>query len=70
MPATATASVDDRTTLVVAIAARGSGLTDDATKKTPEQLKKGIENQHPATYYILAQKLFESGKKEDRKSVV
>ena len=52
-------------TLVVAIAAWGAGPTDDPTKKTPEQLKKGIENQHPATYYILAQKLFESGKKDE-----
>jgi hypothetical protein len=52
-------------TLVAAIAALGAGPTDDATKKTPEQLKKGIENQHPATYYILAQKLFESGKKDE-----
>ena len=52
-------------TLVVAIAARGASPTDDPTKKTPEQLKKGIENQHPATYYILAQKLFESGKKDE-----
>jgi len=46
----------------MAIAAQGS---DDPTKKTPEQLKKGIENQHPSTYYILAQKLFESGKKDE-----
>lgn len=52
-------------TLVVAIAAQGSDPADDATKKTPEQLKKGIENQHPATYYILAQKLFASGKKDE-----
>ena len=51
--------------LVMAIAAQGSGPADDLTKKTPEQLKKGIENQHPATYYILAQKLFESGKKDE-----
>ncbi len=52
-------------TLVVAIAAQGAGPAGDATKKTPEQLKKGIENQHPSTYYILAQKLFESGKKDE-----
>lgn len=52
-------------TLVVAIAAQAAGPIDDATKKPPEKLKKGIENQHPATYYILAQKLFESGKKDD-----
>jgi len=52
-------------TLVVATTALGSDPADDATKKTPEQLKKGIENQHPAAYYILAQKLFESGKKDE-----
>jgi len=52
-------------TLVVAIAAHGTISADDLTKKTPDQLKKGIENQHPATYYILAQKLFESGKKDE-----
>src|SRR5262249_44723347 len=49
----------------IGVAARGAGPTDDAMKKTPEQLKKGIENQHPATYYILAQKLFESGKRDE-----
>ncbi|HSQ32188.1 MAG TPA: hypothetical protein VLN49_20170 [Gemmatimonadaceae bacterium] len=52
-------------TVVVAIAAQGAGATNDATKRTPEQLKKGIEDQHPTTYYILAQKLFESGKKDE-----
>ena len=51
--------------LAIAITAWGSDPADDATKKTPEQLKKGIENQHPAIYYILAQKLFESGKKDE-----
>jgi hypothetical protein len=52
-------------TLSLVIAAHGASPTDDPTKKTPEQLKKGIENQHPSTYYILAQKLFESGKKDE-----
>jgi hypothetical protein len=49
--------------VLAALAAAGAG--DDPAKKTPEQLKKGIENQHPSTYYILAQKLFESGKKDE-----
>jgi hypothetical protein len=49
--------------LLTALAARGA--PDDPTRKTPEQLKKGIENRHPSTYYILAQKLFESGKKDE-----
>ena len=38
---------------------------DDLSRKTPEQLKKGIENAHPATYYVLAGKLLESGQKDD-----
>ncbi len=31
----------------------------------PEQLKKGIEGKHPMTYYFLALKLFDGGKKDD-----
>jgi hypothetical protein len=38
---------------------------DDPMKKTPEQLMRGIENEHPSTCYILASKLFETGKKDD-----
>jgi hypothetical protein len=30
-----------------------------------EQLKSGIENQHPSYFYILAEKLFAVGKKDD-----
>lgn len=39
--------------------------TDELMKKTPDELKKGIENAHPATYYVLAQKLFQEGRKDD-----
>jgi len=38
---------------------------DDFWSKTPEQLQKGIENAHPATYYVLASKLFAAGRKDD-----
>jgi hypothetical protein len=37
----------------------------DFTKLGPDALKKGIENQHPSAYYILAEKLFESGQKDE-----
>jgi hypothetical protein len=30
-----------------------------------DQLKNGIENQHPTCFYILAQKLFTAGQKDD-----
>jgi hypothetical protein len=30
-----------------------------------EQLRNGIENQHPANFYILAEKLFAAGKKDE-----
>jgi hypothetical protein len=39
--------------------------TDALMNKTPDELQKGIENAHPATYYILAQKLFQDGRKDD-----
>lgn len=52
-------------TLVVVVAAEGAGPGNDMTKLTPDQLKKGIENQHPSAYYILAQKLFQSEKKNE-----
>ena len=56
------------TTATMAIAALGqapSGGTDDFNRQTPQQLKASIEKQHPAAYYILASKLFESGEKDD-----
>jgi len=42
-----------------------AGPSDDIWSKTPEQLQKGIENAHPATHYVLASKLFASGRKGD-----
>src|SRR4029450_5701083 len=38
---------------------------DDLSRMTPEQLKSGIQNAHPATYYVLATKLLASGQKDD-----
>jgi hypothetical protein len=32
---------------------------------TPEQLKAGIERLHPAAYYILAEKLFDQGSRDE-----
>lgn len=37
----------------------------DALKQTPDQLRRGIEGQHPAVHYVLAQKLFASGQKDE-----
>src|SRR4030095_8460235 len=37
----------------------------DWARMTPEMLKVGIEQNHPAAYYVLASKLFEGGKKEE-----
>jgi hypothetical protein len=38
---------------------------EDFQKLTPDQLKAGIEQRHPAAYYILATKLFESGARDE-----
>ena len=38
---------------------------DDFSRMTPEQLKSGIQNAHPAAYYVLATKLLASGQKDD-----
>jgi len=37
----------------------------DWSKLTPEALKVGIEQNHPAAYYILASKLFAAGHKDE-----
>lgn len=46
-------------------AAALGGAPDDPTKKSPAELERGIADAHPATYYVLAQKLFESGKRDE-----
>ena len=37
----------------------------DPSSLSIDQLKNGIENQHPSAFYILAQKLFTAGQKDD-----
>ncbi|MBV8274346.1 MAG: hypothetical protein JO170_03665, partial [Verrucomicrobia bacterium] len=37
----------------------------DLTKLSIDQLRSGIEKQHPLGYYILAGKLFAAGKKDE-----
>jgi hypothetical protein len=37
----------------------------DLSSLSIDQLKNGIENQHPSAFYILAQKLFTAGQKDD-----
>ena len=42
-----------------------AGGTEDFNRLTPDQLRASIEKQHPAAYYVLAGKLFESGQKDE-----
>jgi hypothetical protein len=42
---------------------KASGV--DLSSLSIDQLKNGIENQHPTAFYILAQKLFIAGQKDD-----
>ena len=46
-------------------AAARQDVPDEILQQTPEQLKKGIENQHPAAYYVLAMKLFKGGSEDE-----
>jgi hypothetical protein len=45
--------------------AKGLSAEADFNKQTTEELKFGIEQKHPAAYYILASKLFADGKKDE-----
>ena len=38
---------------------------DDFQRLSADELKKGIEKRHPAAYYLLAQKLFASGGRDE-----
>jgi hypothetical protein len=38
---------------------------DDFQRLSADELKKGIEKRHPAAYYVLAQKLFEAGGRDE-----
>src|SRR5215510_15118295 len=51
--------------LGVSVAAAAGDQLDDVMKKTPDQLRQGIESQHPAVYYVLARKLFETGQRDE-----
>ncbi|MFA6956692.1 MAG: hypothetical protein WC538_12550 [Thermoanaerobaculia bacterium] len=51
--------------LSTASAAAADPTMDELTKQTPEQLMKGIENQHPVVYYLLAGKLYDADKKDE-----
>jgi hypothetical protein len=46
-------------------AAQAPAGPDDFNRLTPDQLKAGIERQHPAAYYVLAGKLFKAGDKDE-----
>ena len=56
-------------TAVVALAATlgqaPAASTEDFNRLTPDQMKAGIEKQHPAAYYVLAGKLFAAGEKDE-----
>jgi hypothetical protein len=51
--------------LVATLGQAPAASPDDFHRQTPEQLKAGIEKQHPAAYYVLAGKLFEAGQKDE-----
>lgn len=51
--------------LAAAVSQTAVDRSGDFTKLTVEELKAGIEKQHPAAYYILARKLFDSGAQDE-----
>lgn len=62
----ATTAVAASLLLLAASPARAEeNYLEAAAKKTPEQLMKGIENEHPAAYYVLAMKLFGGDRKDE-----
>lgn len=42
-----------------------SGGLDNVSSQTVQQLQAGIEQKHPAAYYVLAKRLFESGARDE-----
>ncbi|HTV02365.1 MAG TPA: hypothetical protein VMF13_17590 [Luteitalea sp.] len=57
-------------TLVLACSLAGQAQAppvsaDAFMRQTPEQLKAGIDTQHPAAYYVLAGKLLQAGQKDE-----
>jgi len=51
--------------LSIYLAAVFSALAKDPASQSIEELEYGIENQHPATFYMLAGKLFVAGEKQE-----
>jgi hypothetical protein len=51
--------------LAVAVSQAPADRASDFTKLTVEELKAGIEKQHPAAYYVLAKKLFQGGAQDE-----
>jgi len=60
-----TFAVSAAVALVTTTGQAPAGGTEDFNRLTPDQLKASIEKQHPAAYYVLAGKLFESGQKDE-----
>jgi hypothetical protein len=42
-----------------------AAASSDIARQTPDELRAGIENKHPAAYYALAKRLFESGARDE-----
>jgi hypothetical protein len=51
--------------LCISLVAVFSAVAKDPASQSIDELEHGIENQHPATFYVLAGKLFETGKKQE-----
>src|SRR5688500_2512482 len=51
--------------LAAAVSQAPADRAGDFSKLTVEELKAGIEKQHPAAYYVLANKLFKGGAQDE-----
>lgn len=51
--------------LSISLATIFRAVAKDPASQSIEELEHGIENQHPATFYVLAGKLFVAGKKQE-----
>ncbi|MGK2858817.1 MAG: hypothetical protein ACSLFQ_16590 [Thermoanaerobaculia bacterium] len=51
--------------LAVIPASAQQAAVNEAMQKSPEELIEGIENDHPAVYYVLASKLFSGDRKDE-----
>jgi hypothetical protein len=50
---------------IPAAAQRGPAAADDYASQSAPQLIANIERKHPVTFYVLAQRLFEAGQKDE-----